>query len=113
MQVSTVTDIDLERFIRHAASPLVVLFADGDPDRLWLIRRRMVVVEEEYLQLAIFVQISVDENPTPARLWTRRTGEPEIVVFWGRTVRARLHGEFTAVEIGKIVEAVRADRYRR
>lgn len=109
--VPTVTDLMLEKVIGMAVSPVGVLFVVGDVDRIELVRARFAAVAKELDAKAIFMQIRADENPTAALQWMKIPTVMEIVVFRGGRVRGRLEKEFTTDAIGRLMEAVLADRY--
>lgn len=93
-------DEHLSRYIRDAASPVAVLFIGGEePARDAFVLHRFSELMDDFLQQIIFVQIRVDENPTPAREFSKPWHIPEIVIFRRRIVVGRLYGSFTRDEI--------------
>lgn len=112
MRIPTVTDLMLERALVVAASPVAVLFMAGDADRLGWIRNRFQFVADQYDDRVIFLEISADENPTPA--FDRMVGidRPQIVIYRRAVSKGRLVDEFTADLISHLIEAVLEEHYR-
>lgn len=110
--VPTVTDDMLRRLIDDAASPVAVLFLDGDGDRMWFETEMFKRVAQEFDDRAIFVRIYVVENPTVSAYWMTDGVAAEIVVFRASLPKARLFGEFTTAKLWKLIEAVLADGRR-
>jgi hypothetical protein len=112
MQVPTVTDDMLRKLIDNAASPVAVLFLDGDPDRMWFVSRLFDRAAEQFDDRTIFVRIHVAENPTVSAYWMNAEGRPEVVIFRKTWPKARLFGEFSTARVMKLVEAVLEEHYR-
>lgn len=109
MHIPTVTDEMLEKVVDAAASPVFVVFCEAGSINSARLRWRVESIADEFDDRVIFLCLSIDENPTPAKGYALEDGPGVVVLKRGRVV-GRATGEVTPETIEDLLErAITAD----
>jgi thioredoxin-like negative regulator of GroEL len=103
MHVPTVTDEMLDKVVEAAASPVFLIFFEADSAGSARLRKRVEGVADEFDDRVIFLAVSADENPTPAKTHGVETFPSIVIVKRGREV-ARAAGDIAREGIEELLE---------